>query len=145
MTPRRHQSAISLSGGERRRLEIARAMATDPRYLLLDEPFTGVDPLHVAEIQGIIANLKKRRIGILITDHNASALLDVVDRVYIISEGHILVHGTPAEIRGPSPGPEALPGRSLPPRRPVRQRESRGPGRRGREPGGVRGREVVTR
>lgn len=98
LTPRRHQSAISLSGGERRRLEIARAMATDPRYLLLDEPFTGVDPLHVAEIQGIIANLKKRRIGILITDHNASALLDVVDRVYIISDGHILVHGTPAEI-----------------------------------------------
>jgi lipopolysaccharide export system ATP-binding protein len=94
----RQQNVVSLSGGERRRLEIARAMATAPAYLLLDEPFTGVDPLHVTEIQEIVRDLKKRNIGILITDHNASALLELVDRVYIISEGRILVHGTPREV-----------------------------------------------
>ncbi len=94
----RRQNAVSLSGGERRRLEIARAMATEPRYLLLDEPFTGVDPLHVEEIQVIVRNLQKQGIGVLITDHNASALLELVDRVYIISEGKILVHGPPREV-----------------------------------------------
>jgi len=94
----RHQSAVSLSGGERRRLEIARALATEPRYMLLDEPFTGVDPLHVAEIQEIVRRLRGRGIGVLITDHNASALLELVDRVYVIREGQILVHGTPSEV-----------------------------------------------
>jgi len=94
----RHQNVMSLSGGERRRLELARALATTPRYLLLDEPFTGVDPLHVAEIQEIVWRLKDRDIGILITDHNATALLELVDRVYIIREGEILVDGTPHEV-----------------------------------------------
>lgn len=94
----RRQNVVSLSGGERRRLEIARAMATEPRYLLLDEPFTGVDPLHVSEIQEIVRELQRKGIGILITDHNASALLEIVHRVYIISEGQILVHGTPTEV-----------------------------------------------
>lgn len=94
----RRQNVVSLSGGERRRLELARAMANEPRYLLLDEPFTGVDPLHVTEIQEIVRPLKDRGIGILITDHNASALLELVDRVYIISEGRILVHGTPGQV-----------------------------------------------
>lgn len=94
----RHQNVVALSGGERRRLEISRAMATEPRYLLLDEPFTGVDPLHVNEIQEIVRELQAKGIGILITDHNASALLEIVDRVYIISEGKILVHGTPSEV-----------------------------------------------
>ena len=94
----RHQSVMALSGGERRRLEIARALATHPQYLLLDEPFTGVDPLHVSEIQEIVRRLRERGIGILITDHNATALLELVDRVYVIREGEILVQGTPAEV-----------------------------------------------
>jgi lipopolysaccharide export system ATP-binding protein len=94
----RHQNVMTLSGGERRRLEIARAMATKPRYLLLDEPFTGVDPLHVAEIQEIVRRLRARGMGVLITDHNARALLELVDRVYVIREGEILVHGTPGEV-----------------------------------------------
>jgi lipopolysaccharide export system ATP-binding protein len=98
LTQLRNQTAVALSGGERRRLEIARAMATEPRYLLLDEPFTGVDPLHVSEIQTIVGRLKANGIGVLITDHNAAALLEIVDRVYIISEGKILVHGTPREV-----------------------------------------------
>jgi lipopolysaccharide export system ATP-binding protein len=98
LTALRHQSVMALSGGERRRLEIARALATNPSYLLLDEPFTGVDPLHVSEIQDIVRRLVERGIGILITDHNATALLELVHRVYVIREGEILVQGTPAEV-----------------------------------------------
>jgi lipopolysaccharide export system ATP-binding protein len=88
----------ALSGGERRRAEIARALAINPNFLLLDEPFAGVDPIAVADIQGIIRQLKESGIGILITDHNVRETLAVVDRGYILSEGHILAKGTPAEL-----------------------------------------------
>lgn len=88
----------ALSGGERRRTEIARALAINPHFLLLDEPFAGVDPIAVADIQGIIRQLKESGIGILITDHNVRETLAVVDRGYILSEGHILAAGTPNEL-----------------------------------------------
>lgn len=88
----------ALSGGERRRAEIARALAINPHFLLLDEPFAGVDPIAVADIQGIIRQLKESGIGILITDHNVRETLAVVDRGYILSEGHILATGTPTEL-----------------------------------------------
>jgi lipopolysaccharide export system ATP-binding protein len=88
----------ALSGGERRRAEIARALAINPHFLLLDEPFAGVDPIAVADIQGIIRQLKESGIGILITDHNVRETLAVVDRGYILSEGHILAAGTPNEL-----------------------------------------------
>ncbi len=88
----------ALSGGERRRVEIARALATNPKFLLLDEPFTGVDPLAVEDLQRIIAQLRQRGIGILITDHNVRETLKITDRSYIISEGIIRTHGTPQEI-----------------------------------------------
>ncbi len=88
----------ALSGGESRRLEIARALATSPSFLLLDEPFTGIDPIMVAELQKIIFSLKDRGIGILITDHNVRDTLDITDRAYIISEGCVLESGTPHEI-----------------------------------------------
>jgi lipopolysaccharide export system ATP-binding protein len=90
--------AISLSGGERRRVEIARALATKPRFILLDEPFAGVDPIAVIEIQRIIGFLKGRGIGVLITDHNVRETLGICDRAYIISEGRVLAEGTPSEI-----------------------------------------------
>ncbi len=91
--------AISLSGGERRRLEIARSLAQDPQYLLLDEPFTGVDPIAIAELQVIIRDLMLRRqIGILLTDHNPKATLSITDRAYIIQDGRVLVSGSAAEI-----------------------------------------------
>ncbi len=94
----RDSPAPALSGGERRRVEIARALATQPRFILLDEPFAGVDPIAVLEIQRIIGFLKARGIGVLITDHNVRETLGICDRAYIISEGAVLAEGTPAEI-----------------------------------------------
>jgi lipopolysaccharide export system ATP-binding protein len=94
----RDSSALSLSGGERRRVEIARALATQPRFILLDEPFAGIDPIAVIEIQRIITFLKSRGIGVLITDHNVRETLGICDHAYIISDGHVLAQGTPADI-----------------------------------------------
>jgi len=90
--------AISLSGGERRRVEIARALATEPRFILLDEPFAGVDPIAVLDIQKIIGFLKARSIGVLITDHNVRETLGICDRAYIINDGSVLAYGKPDEI-----------------------------------------------
>lgn len=87
-----------LSGGERRRVEIARALALGPKFLLLDEPFAGIDPLAVTDIQNIIKGLKNRGVGVLITDHNVRETLEIVDRAYIINSGEVLVSGTPEEI-----------------------------------------------
>ena len=94
----RDSPAPALSGGERRRVEIARALATNPRFILLDEPFAGIDPIAVIEIQRIIGFLKGRGIGVLITDHNVRETLGICDRAYIINDGHVLTSGTPAEI-----------------------------------------------
>jgi lipopolysaccharide export system ATP-binding protein len=94
----RYASAVSLSGGERRRVEIARALACKPNFLLLDEPLAGIDPIAVNEIRELIFYLKKRGIGVLITDHNVRETLDIVDRAYILHNGEILMEGTPADI-----------------------------------------------
>lgn len=89
----RKSEGKALSGGERRRVEIARALATDPAFILLDEPFAGIDPIAVADIQGMIAHLAQRGIGVLITDHNVRETLSIVDKAYILAKGHILLHG----------------------------------------------------
>ncbi len=94
----RKSKGIQLSGGERRRTEIARALANDPKFLLLDEPFAGVDPIAVQDIQDIVAHLKDRNIGILITDHNVHETLSITDRAYLLYEGRVLHHGTPEEM-----------------------------------------------
>jgi lipopolysaccharide export system ATP-binding protein len=94
----RNNTGLSLSGGERRRVEIARALATEPKFILLDEPFAGVDPISVEEIKQIITHLAKRNIGVLITDHNVRETLAICQRGYIVSEGRIIAEGTPAHI-----------------------------------------------
>ena len=94
----RTSAAVSLSGGERRRVEIARALASDPAFMLLDEPFAGIDPLAIADIREVVGYLKKRGIGILITDHNVRETLDIIDRASIIHAGEVLFEGTPEEI-----------------------------------------------
>lgn len=92
--------AYSLSGGERRRVEITRALVTSPKYILLDEPFAGIDPLAVADIQKIVLKLKEKGIGVIISDHNVRETLNVCDRAYIISEGNVIVEGNPNAIAG---------------------------------------------
>jgi lipopolysaccharide export system ATP-binding protein len=94
----RKQRARTLSGGERRRVEIARALATSPAFILLDEPFTGVDPIAIQDIQSIIAKLKEKNIGILITDHNVQATLGITERAYIIADGHIKASGKSSDL-----------------------------------------------
>jgi lipopolysaccharide export system ATP-binding protein len=94
----RHNKAYSLSGGERRRLEITRALVTEPKFMLLDEPFAGVDPIAVHDIQTIVAGLRHRGIGVLITDHNVEQTLDIVDRAYIMFEGRVQAAGTVREL-----------------------------------------------
>lgn len=94
----RRAPALSLSGGERRRVEIARCLAANPKYLLLDEPFAGVDPIAVAEIRGLVSDLKNRGIGVLITDHNVRETLEIVDRAYILHDGRVLMSGTTDEV-----------------------------------------------
>lgn len=94
----RRAPALALSGGERRRVEIARCLAADPKYLLLDEPFAGVDPISVGDIRHLVADLKKRGIGVLITDHNVRETLEIVDRAYILHDGKVLMSGTPDEV-----------------------------------------------
>jgi lipopolysaccharide export system ATP-binding protein len=98
IAPLRKSPSIALSGGERRRCEIARALASRPAYMLLDEPFAGIDPIAVGDIQELVQHLKQRGIGVLITDHNARETLGLIDRAYILQAGQILTEGTPQEI-----------------------------------------------
>lgn len=98
ITHLRHSMSISLSGGERRRLEIARAVASRPNFMLLDEPFAGIDPIAIADIQQLVRHLTSRGIGVLITDHNVRETLGLVDRAYIIHAGMVLTHGRPADV-----------------------------------------------
>ncbi|MCW5774281.1 MAG: LPS export ABC transporter ATP-binding protein [Rhodospirillaceae bacterium] len=98
ITHLRNTPAVALSGGERRRVEIARALASQPHFILLDEPLAGIDPIAVGDIRDLVLHLKDRGIGVLITDHNVRETLDVVDRAYIIHEGRVLMEGTPAQI-----------------------------------------------
>ena len=107
------QFAYTLSGGERRRVEVARALALDPYFILLDEPFAGVDPLAVADIQDIIRKLKSRGLGILITDHNVRETLGICDLGYILSGGIILEYGTPEHIAQSPKAREAYPGENF--------------------------------
>ena len=99
LTHLRLADAVSLSGGERRRLEIARCLASQPQFLLLDEPFAGVDPKAVGEMRALVSHLKDHNIGILITDHNAYETFQIVDRVYVLHEGEVLAQGTPEEVQ----------------------------------------------
>jgi lipopolysaccharide export system ATP-binding protein len=94
----RHTPALALSGGERRRVEIARALATHPSYILLDEPLAGIDPIAVGEIRNLVKHLKNRGVGVLITDHNVRDALDIIDRAYILHDGQVLKEGTPEDI-----------------------------------------------
>jgi lipopolysaccharide export system ATP-binding protein len=94
----RHSPAVSLSGGERRRVEIARALAANPQFMLLDEPFAGIDPIAIGDIRHLVRQLTARGIGVLITDHNVRETLDIIDRALIIHEGTVLTEGTPHEI-----------------------------------------------
>jgi len=96
----RRASAMALSGGERRRVEIARALATNPAFVLLDEPFAGIDPIAISDIRELVSHLKNRGIGVLITDHNVRETLDIIDRAYIIHDGRVLMEGTPEAIVG---------------------------------------------
>jgi lipopolysaccharide export system ATP-binding protein len=98
ITRLRKSPSLALSGGERRRCEIARALASDPSFMLLDEPFAGIDPLAVGDIQELVRHLTRRKIGVLITDHNVRETLSLVDRGYVIAEGRVLTHGNPQEI-----------------------------------------------
>lgn len=98
ITHLRRAPAMALSGGERRRVEIARALATQPHFILLDEPLAGIDPIAVGDIRDLVSHLKDRGIGVLITDHNVRETLEIVDRAYILHEGHVLMEGAPAEI-----------------------------------------------
>ncbi len=98
ITHLRRAPALALSGGERRRVEIARCLAAEPSYLLLDEPFAGVDPIAVGEIRHLVQDLKSRGLGVLITDHNVRETLEIVDRAYILHDGHVLMSGTTEEI-----------------------------------------------
>ena len=100
ITHLRSTPALALSGGERRRVEIARALASSPHFILLDEPFAGVDPIAVGDIRELVAHLKDRGIGVLITDHNVRETLDVIDRAYIIHDGMMLMEGAPSDIVG---------------------------------------------
>ncbi len=94
----RRTQALALSGGERRRVEIARALATDPRYILLDEPLAGIDPIAVGEIRDLVSHLKDRGIGVLITDHNVRETLEIIDRAYIMHDGQVLMEGRPRDV-----------------------------------------------
>jgi len=98
ITRLRKSPAMALSGGERRRVEIARALASRPSYMLLDEPFAGIDPIAIGDIRNLVHHLKDRDIGVLITDHNVRETLELIDRAYIIYEGQVLIEGTPEEI-----------------------------------------------
>jgi lipopolysaccharide export system ATP-binding protein len=98
ITHLRRAPASALSGGERRRVEIARCLATEPAYVLLDEPFAGIDPISVGEIRDLVSHLKHRGIGVLITDHNVRETLEIIDRAYILHEGRVLMDGTPDEV-----------------------------------------------
>jgi lipopolysaccharide export system ATP-binding protein len=94
----RRTPALALSGGERRRVEIARALATDPKYILLDEPFAGVDPISINDVRNLVAELKSQGIGVLITDHNVRDTLKIVDRAYILHDGRVIISGLPADV-----------------------------------------------
>ncbi|MEH6404400.1 MAG: LPS export ABC transporter ATP-binding protein [Sneathiella sp.] len=98
ITHLRRTPAIALSGGERRRVEIARALAAKPRYIMLDEPFAGIDPIAVGDIRDLISHLKDRGIGVLITEHNVRETLEIIDRAYILNDGHVIKEGSPSEI-----------------------------------------------
>jgi lipopolysaccharide export system ATP-binding protein len=94
----RRTPSLALSGGERRRVEIARALATDPKYILLDEPFAGVDPISINDVRNLVSDLKSRNIGVLITDHNVRDTLKIVDRAYILHDGRVIISGLPEDV-----------------------------------------------